>query len=166
MNTYQLMNTYQTLKNYKKQLREMFFVSINSNCDNWIKSNTYSDIFFGPLIKNQIEDKFTVDDETTYFKIQNGTLYLTTTTTNDTDIIISKYKFLFIPIDLKIYIYINKLKKNINEKDKYDKGWIFDFFQKIRNETTIIKLKNSLENLQSQYPQEMRKQKLKKLNNV
>lgn len=117
-----------TLNKYKKDIRKMFFVSIDNDLDKWL---IYGDNFSSPYYNNT---RLIVNCDIGF------KLYICLGEVGSEKIKIKKYKFIFIPLDFKVYKYVRILKKHFKkiEKDK-------------ENAKIINDLSFGLENIQKNY---------------
>lgn len=131
-----------TLDKYKKEMRNMFFLSVDKDISEWTHSNCY---MYSP--------DYNIDDTKncqTKLKINKQDCELSILN-NFFDIFICKYKKFFIT-DYKVYIYVKKLQR-------YEKKIEED--SKVQIEINAIK--DGLNSIQSYYKKDVRKQKLNKL---
>jgi hypothetical protein len=129
-----------TLKRYRKEIRRMFFITVNKDIDKWREGNNqvyYSQDYNGVILKIDIRESS--DD-------------LILSQTGFSDKLISKYrKHIFIS-DIKVWWYVRKLKKHFKQKEEDRKVSI-----------DINTLKIGLDKLGKNFIKETRKEKLDRL---
>lgn len=132
-----------TLKKYKKEIRRMFFISIEKDISSWWKSGN---MYYSPVYDNfQLE-------------IENKCLYLHKDRTNRAYILRYRKKiFRTIPIilDFKVWWCIIKLDRYL-KKEQIDK----------QNSREIEYLNEGLSKISQKYVKEIRKEKLNQINKV
>ena len=139
------------LKKYKKDMREMFFLSVKRNIDAW--NVAHSDIY-GPIYDVEIFDSPEKQKMQFMINIRSFELYVKFSRTND--IYISKYKRktigLYFIFDYKVYKYVKKIIKYYKN---YEKN------KKIEEE--LFYIKNGLNIIGTEYKSDIRKMKLDSL---
>lgn len=126
---------------YKKEIKKMFYISIDNDIDNW-SADYNKEYFFSKYF----------DDYFFRINVNEGILYVVSN--SRTFVEISKFKFFWIPINLKMYYYILKLKYNFKKKEKYKKY-----------EGQLTFLNTALSSLTNIYKKEIRKEKLEQIEN-
>ena len=124
------------IKYYQKQIKELFFISVDNNLDKWTKEQNYGNDFYSEKI-----GKHSLNLDT-----ENKNLYLKTDGICEYTYI-CKYKILFIPINYKVNKYANRIKKYFNERENIK----------------INMMKDCLSSMQECYVKELRKEKLKNI---
>jgi len=138
-----------TITKYKKEIREMFFISVNSNIDKWTLSKRedyiYSPIFFE---SDDLDDNTMLCSKFQLDLKDNELLIIT----NNNSVVISIYKKKRFIRDLKVNYYVSKLKKHFIQikKDNLVKS-------------EIESLKTSLSRLERSHVKYIRSKKLKRL---
>ena len=123
-----------TINKYRKKVREMLFISINKDLNQWTEDGKKD--FYSPDYG---------DDYRLNIDIKRGTLYLGQCP-------ILTYRFLFIPIDFKVWKYAQIVKKHFR-KIKED--------EKVVQEIDFLKM--GLNKIGEKYVKEVRKEKLDKI---
>lgn len=126
-----------TLSNYRKEAKKMFILSVKKDITKWIINGDY----------------YSPDYNNTHFWIDRNDFYNILRVCNKgNDEYLCIINWLFIPFNIKIFYYYLKIKKHFR-RIRLDK-------KKIENITNIRK---SLEDMKPEFIQEIRKEKLKKL---
>lgn len=135
-----------TLTQYKKEIRNMFFISVKKDLKEWQDDAWSSKSYF---IDNNEFYFFYIDTDSDFDRGQ--TLYLKNSYRNKEKIV--RYAWWFIILDFKVWWYVIKLKKH---------------FKKIKNDKKdMIKIeyfKSGLNAFEKNFQKEVRKQKLDKIN--
>lgn len=141
-------------KEYRKKIRNLFFISIKNDLEKWQPLNNVD--FESPVYNNV---QFRTDIYKWKYSYLNTVcldpkVILTNGSSKITEQeIISRYKFAIIPLDIKIWWYIRKIKNHFKKLANDNK---------LENETQTLKF--ILENVESVFIKEVRKQKLNKIN--
>lgn len=134
-----------TLDSHKKEIREMFFISVDNEIKDWT-NNDKLDLYSPAYDKNK---HINLDmRKNKLFFVEN------LTGGGQHSVIICKYKWWFIPLDFKVYKYqkilkLHFIKKMRDEKDKKD----------------IIILNSGLERIKEKHFIAIRKEKLEQIEN-
>jgi len=141
-----------TLSKYKKEIKNMFFLSIEKELSEWESSHpSYHSKFYGD---NKDYYYFIVEDGLEDFE-DSKTIFLKTSASypNKNKEKICRYSFWIFPIEFKVWWYVRKLKKHFRkvENDKKDMDKIEVF-------------KKGLNVLNVSFQREVRKQKLDQIN--
>jgi hypothetical protein len=131
-----------TLKKYKKEVRNLFFISIDKDIEKW---EEYSD-YYSPRYNNNSRLRINKrNDPFEYLEIE----------INSYDKKICAFKWFFIPLDFKVYLYVKKLSRHFKniKKDK-------------QNANDINFLKSGIENIRKNFIKEVRNEKLKKIEKI
>ncbi len=101
------------LESYKKEIREMFFISVDNEIDMWTNKDV-KDLY------SPVYDK----DKCINLDMRKNKLFFVQNLYNNQQhsIFICRYKFWFIPLDLKVYKYFKKLRQHFNEKMEDEKN--------------------------------------------
>ena len=125
-----------TIEKYKKEIRTMFFMSVNKDIAKW---SCDTNNFYSPEFN---KTKLNID-------LSNDALYLYY---NGQHSKILGYKSWIFITDFKIWLYVRKLIKEFKNREQDKKDSI-----------QLIFLKSSLSNLEKQYVKEIRKEKINKI---
>jgi len=134
-----------TLKKYKKQIREMFFISVDNDDKFWKQGTIYLDNTgcSNSILNNNCNLGIILSHSKLVIYDKSG----------DTKTIISTFKNdMSLPSDFKVWWYVRKLKKKI-VKQKED----------LKSKSEIDNIDECLKKMQTLYPNAIRKQKLNKL---
>jgi hypothetical protein len=133
------------LESYKKEIREMFFISVDNEIDMWTNKDV-KDLY------SPVYDK----DKCINLDMRKNKLFFVQNLYNNKQhsIFICRYKFWFIPLDLKVYKYFKKLRQHFNEKMEDEK-----------NKKDIFILNSGLEKIKEKHFLAIRKEKLDQIEN-
>lgn len=134
-----------TLDSYKKEIREMFFISVDKEIDKW--SNKDAKDLYSPAY-----DK----DKCINLDMRKNKLFFVQNLYNNEQytIFICRYKWWFIPLDFKVYKYYKKLKQYFIEKMKDEES-----------KKDIMILNSGLEKIKEKHFIAIRKEKLEQIEN-
>lgn len=137
-----------TLTQCKKEIRNMFFISVKNDLKTW--KGSYPSYNSKDYSNDTNHSYFYVDSDITD-TYTGGTVFLYYN--NERKQKISRYAFWIVPLDFKVWWYVRKIKKH---------------FKKIENdEKDISKIKifkNGLNVFEKNFTKEVRKQKLDQIN--
>lgn len=132
-----------TVDIYEKKIIKMFYLSVNKDIDRWTTSN--GGVYMSPSYSNK-----------TYFKVNTSKRILLLKNSNSYDEkTILRYGYFFLIFNIKFWYYKTKLKKHFKKKEQDHKDYQYIDF-----------MKNSLSNVEPEFTQEVRKQKLKKIKKI
>ena len=145
-----------TLRRYKKEVKTLFYYSVNKDIDKWIGGiggSHFYDNFKSPTYNDTYFEVSRINSPVWWLPFAcSNKLYLITITSQVNKIKISTY-FFIIPINFKVWWYVRKkLRKNFLQKER-DK----------KHEESINLIKNGIDNMSPNFIKEIRKEKLIKL---
>lgn len=132
------------LKEYKQKIKNLFFLSIRCDLENW-KFSSYSKEYYS---KNHNGYYFHFDNKSLYiYRESNGE-----SNGESINMLISNYKWNFLILDFKVYYYILLLKYKLKQIETNKK-----------NNIEITFLKNAITKLENVYISDLSKIKIKQL---
>jgi hypothetical protein len=129
-----------TLNEYKRKIRNLFFISVKHDINKWYKSGMndyYSPTYADCMLNIDISKKILYLHKSSNYKV------------------VSKYQKGFLILDIKVWWYILRLKRHFKRVEQNTK---------VSEEITFMR--NGLSQLEENFVKEVRKEKLEKINKV